>query len=1496
MEEVPSLKETLRPAKLVLQDGMEFHGYAFGAAEPVSGEVVFNTGMVGYPESLTDPSYSGQIICFTYPIIGNYGVPRDSLDEYELREHFESHKIHARAMIVSEYSFEYSHWKATRSLHKWLVDQGIPGITGIDTRALTKHIRNKGSTLGKIVQSGRPDVDYWDPNKTHLVATVSSPIIKTYGAGTGDVHLLAVDCGMKTSIVRALVRKGATVTVVPWNYDVTANLDKYDGLFVSNGPGDPAVCEDTIMHLRNAINRTTDIKPIFGICLGHQLLSLAAGCKSHKMPYGHRGHNQPCVDQTDGRCYITSQNHGYVVDTETLGEGWKPYFVNANDGTSEGIIHEHKPFFSVQFHPEAKGGPEDTAFLFDRFLNTVRDNKKKGRVGTSEGKSIGQILTSGGSIRNCMGFFDRPPLRLISKQAATRVLENPPKKVLVLGSGGLQIGQAGEFDYSGSQAIKALKEEGIETVLINPNIATVQTSKGLADTVYFLPVTPDFVESVIEKERPDGIFLQFGGQTALNCGVSLSESGVLSRNGVQVLGTSVETIIATEDRDEFAVKLTEIDEPIAKSIAATTLQDALTAADQIGYPVIARAAFALGGLGSGFADNRQELKKLVEKALAASPQVLIERSMRGWKEVEYEVVRDSLDNCITVCNMENFDPLGIHTGDSIVVAPSQTMDDTEYHMLRTSAIRIVRHLGVVGECNVQYALNPHSLQYCVIEVNPRLSRSSALASKATGYPLAFIAAKIALGYSLPILRNSLTQVTSACFEPSMDYVVTKIPRWDLKKFSKVNNKLGSSMKSVGEVMAIGRNFEESFQKAIRMVDNSVQGFMAKNVDNYEEVLEKPTDQRVYAIAKALENGMTVEQLHQVTRIDRWFLAKLQRIHNFSKELTTITLNDDKIGVVLRTLKRAGFSDTRISALLKCKSTVKEVREKRKSLGIIPVAKQIDTLAAEWPSDTNYLFMTYHGTENDVVPDKEPVVVLGAGGYCIGNSVEFDYTAVSCMRTLRAEGKNTVIINHNPETVSTDYDESDKLYFEELSEERVMDIIDSEKPQGVIVSVGGQIPNNLVMPLYRNGVPIMGTHPTKIDNAEDRQKFSALCDSIGVDQPRWSQLTSLKEAYAFAEEVQYPVLVRPSYVLSGAAMRVVRSAQALEAFLEQAAAVSKEHPVVISKFIMGAKEIEFDGIGCKGEVIIHAIHEHIENAGTHSGDASLVMPPQDLPGHLNDAVYDAAKKICKALDITGPMNCQFIVNYADNSVKVIECNVRASRSFPFISKILGVDMIAHAVRAMLGRPVDPSLKNIDLSKLNFVGVKVPNFSFARLGGADPVLGVEMASTGEVACYGHNKHEAFLKAMLARNFKIPKKDIMLMTGEHSNKDEFLPYAKKLVEIGYKLYASEGTHAHLTNNGVKAQLLSMIVTDGDESSEVIDMLKAKKIELLINFPSPAVTPAEQPEYDRRYQVRRSAIDFTIPVITNMQVAQFLVDSLAAAKSFDLRSSKEFTHAYTE
>jgi len=867
--------------------------------------------------------------------------------------------------------------------------------------------------------------------------------------------------------------------------------------------------------------------------------------------------------------------------------------------------------------------------------------------------------------------------------------------------------------------------------------------------------------------------------------------------------------------------------------------------------------------------------------------------------VEYEVVRDAEDNCITVCNMENFDPLGIHTGDSIVVAPSQTLDDDEYHMLRTAAIRIVRHLGVVGECNVQYALHPTSREYCVIEVNPRLSRSSALASKATGYPLAFVAAKIALGKTLPDMRNSINKLTSACFEPSLDYCVVKIPRWDIAKFANVSDKLGSAMKSVGEVMAIGRTFEESFQKALRMVDSSVQGFEPKKIEDIDSIIsiDGPTPQRVFALAEAFNRGYGVEKLHDMACIDRWFLYKLQHITDLRDAFKKAKFEDANFEHLLYSGKRAGFSDTQIADAMPGDEKMLDVRAKRKEFGILPVTKQIDTLAAEWPASTNYLFTTYNGTEHDVEYNEPAVAVLGGGSYCIGNSVEFDYTAVSCIRGLRENGKRTIMINYNPETVSTDYDESDRLYFEELSFERVLDICDQEKPIGLIPSVGGQIPNNLVVPLHEQGVPIMGTAPDSIDNAEDRQRFSAMCDSIDVDQPEWSEMTSLDDAFSFADRVGYPVLVRPSYVLSGAAMRVVRTSEGLEKFLEEAVAVSKDHPVVISKFILGAQEIEMDGVGNGGEVVVHAIHEHIENAGVHSGDASLVLPPHELPAHLHKKVFENGSAICKALNITGPFNAQFIVNKADDTVKVIECNVRASRSFPFVSKILGVDFIRQAVKAMLNEPIDPKLKNLDLTKMNFVGVKVPNFSFTRLAESDPVLGVEMASTGEVACYGKTKEEAFLKAMLARNFKLPKKNILLMTGDMDNKRAFLPSAKKLEEMGFNLFATPGTARHLRDNGVEVTEVSMDKPEeSDKRPYVIDILKKKEMDLVINFPIPMASQADQAEYLRRYRVRRTTVDFSTSLLNNLQVAQSLVESLAVVDTFELKGGDEYIHPYDQ
>ena len=1114
--------------------------------------------------------------------------------------------------------------------------------------------------------------------------------------------------------------------------------------------------------------------------------------------------------------------------------------------------------------------------------------------------------------------------------------ENNIKKVLLLGSGALKIGEAGEFDYSGSQALKALKEEGIHTVLINPNIATVQTSEGVADQIYFLPVTPYFVEKVIEKERPDGVMLAFGGQTALNCGVELYKKGIFEQYGVKVLGTPVQAIIDTEDREIFVRKLDEIDVKTIQSEAVENAEDARRAAAELGYPVIVRAAYALGGLGSGFCDNEEELNVLVEKAFSFSPQVLVEKSLRGWKEVEYEVVRDRFDNCITVCNMENFDPLGIHTGESIVIAPSQTLSNTDYHKLRELAIRIIRHIGIVGECNVQYAYDPESEDYRVIEVNARLSRSSALASKATGYPLAFVAAKLGLGYGLFDLKNSVTKTTSAFFEPALDYVVCKIPRWDLGKFHGVDKELGSSMKSVGEVMAIGRTFEEAIQKGLRMIGQGMHGFVENKelvISDIDKALREPTDKRIFVISKAFRAGYTVDQVHELTKIDRWFLEKLMNIMNTSKELheyseaachsTAIShstsschsttachstaschserseeslplarskeqflhfvRNDIAAQELLRKAKVQGFSDFQIARAfglekyMDSEEGILAIRALRKSMGILPVVKQIDTLAAEYPARTNYLYLTYSGIANDVhyLGDRKSIVVLGSGAYRIGSSVEFDWCGVQALNTIRKEGYRSVMINYNPETVSTDYDMCDRLYFDELTFERVMDILELENPHGVIVSTGGQIPNNLAMRLDAQNVPILGTSAKSIDNAEDRDKFSAMLDRIGVDQPEWRALTSLEDINAFVDKVGFPVLVRPSYVLSGAAMNVCSNQEELERFLQLAANVSKKHPVVVSQFIEHAKEVEMDAVAQNGEIIAYAISEHIEFAGVHSGDATIQFPPQKLYVETVRRIKRISREIARELNISGPFNIQYLAK--DNDIKVIECNLRASRSFPFVSKVLKINFIELATKVMLGIPVQKPDKN--LFDLDYVGIKASQFSFNRLQKADPVLGVDMASTGEVGCIGSDTSCAILKAMLSVGYRIPQKNILLSTGTPKQKVDMLSAARMLQKKGYKLFATGGSSKFLTENGVENTRVYW-PSEPDMQPQALDMLHKKEIDMVVNIPKNLTAG----ELDNGYKIRRAAIDLNIPLITNARLASAFINAFCTMTPDDL------------
>jgi carbamoyl-phosphate synthase large subunit len=1059
------------------------------------------------------------------------------------------------------------------------------------------------------------------------------------------------------------------------------------------------------------------------------------------------------------------------------------------------------------------------------------------------------------------------------------------KKVMVLGSGALKIGEAGEFDYSGSQALKALKEEGISTVLINPNIATVQTSEGIADKIYFLPVTPYFVEKVIVKEKPDGILLSFGGQTALNCGIALFKNGALERNNVRVLGTPVQAIIDTEDRDLFVKKLDEIDVRTIDSVAVTNIEDAVAAAAKLEYPIIIRAAYTLGGQGSGFCNNESELRSRAENAFSYSNQILVEKSLKGWKEVEYEVVRDQYDNCITVCNMENFDPLGIHTGESIVVAPSQTLTNSEYHNLRKLAIKIIRHIGIVGECNIQYALDPFSEDYRVIEVNARLSRSSALASKATGYPLAFVAAKLAVGYGLHEIKNSITKTTSAFFEPALDYIVCKIPRWDLNKFIGVSKQIGSSMKSVGEVMSIGRTFEEAIQKGLRMIGQGMHGFIGNRDLEFEDIekeLNEPTDMRIFVIADAFESGFTIDQIYELTKIDRWFLYKLKNIFDLKNELSGYNKLEDVPADLVKEAKIKGFSDFQIArfVLKSVNEHIEEglmrVRNFRKKAGIIPYVKQIDTLAAEYPAQTNYLYLTYSASANDVkyLGDRKSVIVLGSGAYRIGSSVEFDWCGVNALFTINKEGYRSVMINYNPETVSTDYDMCDRLYFDELSFERVMDIIELENPKGVIISTGGQIPNNLAMRLHSANVNVLGTSPVSIDTAENRHKFSMLCDQLKIDQPRWQELTSIDDINKFVDEVGFPVLIRPSYVLSGAAMNVVSNKDEMQHFLSLAAKVSKQYPVVVSEFIQQAKEIEIDAVARDGELEVYAISEHVEYAGVHSGDATMVFPAQKIYFETMRRIKRISRKIAKALNINGPFNIQFLAK--DNDIKVIECNLRASRSFPFVSKVLKVNFIEVATKIMLEKEFERPAKSA--FDLDYIGVKAPQFSFSRLQKADPILGVDMASTGEVGCIGENFYEAILKSMLSVGYTIPKKNILLSTGPTHSKVQLLNSCRMLAENGYNLYATKGTSDFLKRNDIESTVLYW--PDEGKKPNTLDYLREKKIDLVINIPKNLTST----ELSNDYTIRRSAVDYNIPLITNDRLASAFLNAMCKLSVEDI------------
>lgn len=1537
IDEFVAWEEAARnPAELRLKgdngaDGLRWHGWSFGASTSKAGECVFSTGMVGYPESLTDPSFAGQILVMTYPLAGNYGVPGDDADENGLPLHFEGSRIYPVAVVVAEYSFAASHYAATRTLADWLKAQGVPGIFGVDTRAITKFLRERGSTLGAVVVGKETAAPAWEnPNLRNLVAEVSVTNPRNFepvpgGAAGGDKKhplVLAVDCGMKYNIIRCFLKLGVRLKVVPWNYDFSN--EAFDGLFISNGPGDPEQCSATIECIKLVMAQRPDV-PIFGICLGHQLMALAAGAKTYKMKFGNRGVNQPCVDLRTGRCYITSQNHGFAVDEGSLSGDWAALFTNANDGSNEGIAHRCRPWLSVQFHPEAACGPVDTEFLFDDFLQMMTNTR-------------GRPLTT---------------IRFNPTQ--------PVSKVLVLGSGGLMIGQAGEFDYSGSQAIKALSEQHVQSILINPNIATVQTTKGLADQIYFLPVTPEFVTKIIEKVRPDGLFAAFGGQTALNCAIELHRDGTLAKYGVRVLGTQIDAIVATEDREIFKERIESIGEMVAASECAKDIEMARKAAKHIGYPVLVRAAFALGGLGSGFASNEAELDQLCARAFVNSPQVIIDECLKGWKELEYEVIRDDKDNCLVTCNMENLDPMGVHTGDSVVVAPSQTLTNNEYHHLRAVAIKVIRHFGIVGEANIQYALDPKSSTFRIVEVNARLSRSSALASKATGYPLAYIAAKIALGHDLVSLRNLVTRSTTACFEPALDYCVVKVPRWDTDKFPTADTALGTQMKSVGEVMSIARSFPEAIQKAMRMVNESSTGFDGNLYSRRQsgqgakgdgakaavpdDDLQNPHPLRLWALAQAFATGRTIEEVHALTKIDRWFLAKLFAINTCRERMQSLgglPGMKNRGPEFLRRCKQYGFCDRQIASALGCETT--DVSDLRALWSVRPAIKQVDTLAAEFPAQTNYLYLTYTGDEHDVAPlredtlppykdslydtafgrgrlqeedawsmpmrlggsssglkdfgqqvapmEKAPtgakasLLVLGSGCYRIGSSVEFDWCCVSAIRTLRETGHRAMVVNCNPETVSTDYDESDRLYFEELSLETVADICNFENPTGVVVSVGGQTPNTLALQLDKIGVRILGTSAKSIDRAEDRSKFSAMCDSLGIDQPEWSQFVDFADALAFAREVRFPVLVRPSYVLSGAAMRVIDSEDQLRTFLEDAAVVQQEFPVVISKFISGWREIEFDGVARQGSMINYAICEHVEDAGVHSGDATLLLPAQRLHLETHRRVLNIASELCRALAISGPFNIQFMAQesvpgISRQCVKVIECNVRASRTLPFVSKTLNVNFIDLATRVMIGQDVKPM--QVHVLDFDFIACKVPMFSFLRLTGADPRVGVEMQSTGEIACFGRDAHEAFLKGMLAGGLKLPKDPcgVLLSLGRQEDKKSFLGSLPLLVEMGYTIYATSGTSTFFdrelprfnSSAGTEPSRVNMLNNAMTQKKpNVSAAIQEGLVKIVITTPS----SRDSGGATAGYFLRRNALDSGCALVIDIRQAVMLVDAM--------------------